>query len=143
MTKKASGKVERATRRVQSVNDEPSLTQQQFKASVDPATIVRHYAQTGLDPYESRKQQMRYGNATSKSFTEAMYQVAEVQSAFQALPAQVRQAYSNDPGRWLSDLEREAQGADEIDAPAASQEPSDPDRETATDRPENADLNTT
>ncbi len=105
--------------RVQSINDDPSMTQQQFKSSVDPTTIVRQYAQSGIDPYESRKQKIRFGNATSKGFTEAMYQVAEVNSAFAELPSETRQSFSNDPSRWLTHLEESRQAPAEIVAPDA------------------------
>ncbi len=111
---------------------EPSLTQQQFKSSVDVNNIVNHYKNTGIDPYESRKQSLRFGTATSKGFTEAMYQVAEVNSAFAELPAETRQSFSNDPTQWLTHLEESAQAPAEIAAPdgpeAVSEDgtPSDP-----------------
>lgn len=81
-----------------------SLTQQGFKDSCDVNNIVRHYESTGFDPYESRKQQIRFGHATSKTFSEAMQQVAEVQSAFAALPATVRHSFQNDPQQWIDHL---------------------------------------
>jgi len=81
-----------------------SLTQQGFKDSCDVNNIVRHYESSGFDPYESRKQQMRFGHATSKSFSEAMQTVAEINSAFAALPAITRQSFSNDPQAWIDSL---------------------------------------
>jgi len=78
-----------------------SLTQQGFKDSCDINNIVRHYEASGFDPYESRKQQIRFGHATSKTFSEAMQTVAEIQSAFSALPADTRQSFQNDPQAWI------------------------------------------
>jgi len=81
-----------------------SLTQQGFKDSCDVNNIVRHYESTGFDPYESRKQKIRFGHATSKTFSEAMQMVAETNSAFASLPATVRQSFSNDPQQWIDSL---------------------------------------
>lgn len=103
-------------------NHEPSLTQQQFKASVDVNNIVRSYARTGIDPYESRKQNMRFQDMTAQSFTESAFKVAEINSAFAELPAEIRQTFSNDPSQWLESLEGETQGSDEIVPPVDAQE---------------------
>jgi len=81
-----------------------SLTQQGFKDSCDVNNIIRHYESSGFDPYESRKQQIRYGHATSKSFSEAMQMVAETNSAFASLPAKTRQGFQNDPQAWIDSL---------------------------------------
>jgi len=93
-----------------------SLTQQGFKDSCDVNNILKAYANTGFDPFESRKQQMRFGNATSKSFSEAMQQVAEIQSAFSELPAKVRQSFQNDPQAWI----------DHLSTPQATPKPENP-----------------
>lgn len=107
---RSPGRRPSSSRRSSLAFNDKSLTQQQFKSTVDVNNIVAHYAQTGIDPYESRKASLRYGDATSKSFSEAMYQVAEVNSAFHALPAQERAYYNNDPVQWLesSEAAREA-----------------------------------
>jgi len=93
-----------------------SLTQQGFKDSCDVNNILKAYANTGFDPFESRKQQMRFGHATSKSFSEAMQQVAEINSAFSELPAKVRQSFHNDPQEWI----------DHLSTPQATPEPEKP-----------------
>lgn len=115
-SRRASG-----SRRSSFKDTSPSLTQQQFKSSVDVNNIVRHYANTGIDPYESRKQRIRFGDATEKSFTDAMYQVAEVNSVFAKLPAVERQSFSNDPRRWLASLEAQAIAEAEIVPPEAAE----------------------
>ena len=120
MTKKNAAKqlpkVERKGR-VQTACNDPSLTQQQFKASVDVNNIVNHYKNTGIDPYESRKQRVRFGDAASQSFQQAMYHCAEVNSAFASLPAQIRSDFANDPERWLLSLEGGSEGSPEITPP--------------------------
>lgn len=124
-SKNKSPKVERPGRHSISFDD-PSLTQQQFKQSVDVNNIVNHYKNTGVDPYESRKQSMHFGDATSKSFTEAMYQVSEVNSAFHNLTAKERQSFSNDPSQWLTSLEGAYKAQHEIVPPPASEDVSEP-----------------
>jgi len=104
-----------------------SLTQQGFKDSHDINNIVRHYANTGFDPYESRKQQMRFGHATSKNFSEAMQQVAEINSAFSELPAKVRQSFQNDPQQWIDSLSTpQATPQPEKPASGSTEPPSEP-----------------
>lgn len=65
----------------------PSITQQHFKESCDATNIVNRFTNTGLDPYADRKAQERFGHATSQTFQEAMFTVAEINSRFQALPS--------------------------------------------------------
>lgn len=79
----------------------PSITQQHFKNECDVNNIVRRYAQTGIDPYELRKQGVRFGRASSQDFTEAMFMVSEVQNQFADLPADIRGKFDNDPAKLL------------------------------------------
>lgn len=111
-----------------------SVTQQHFKESSDINNIVARYAQTGLDPYEDRKARERFGEATSQSYEEAMFTVAEIQSRFNELPATTRSKYHNDPSNLLDafhDPEQQAELAElglcdpveEIVPPEPAQEP--------------------
>lgn len=99
----------------------PSVVQRHFRDQQNVNNIVARYKQTGLDPYADRIGNQRFGFATSKSFTEAMQQVAAVQSAFATLPSAVRAEYENDPAQWL-DSQGQDQGSDEIVPPEALQE---------------------
>ncbi len=110
------------SRRLSISNTEPSLTQQHFKASVDVNTIVKNYARTGIDPYENRKANMRFSEQTGQSFTEALYRVAEINSAFADLPAAERNSFSNDPSRWLDSIQYPDKGTTEIVPSADVQE---------------------
>ncbi len=58
-----------------------SLTDQSFTQSCDVNNIVRHYEQTGVDEFAQRKNQERFGVATTLSYEEAMRNHADVQSA--------------------------------------------------------------
>jgi len=139
--------------RVQTTFTKPSLTQQQFKDSVDVNKIVKQYAETGVDPYAARRATMRYGEVPSQDYTEAMFHVAEVNSAFHALPAVERASYQNDPARWLAAQEAAEAQNPGSDTPEPTSEPSEPSEASdeasqpapqgAQNRPEDADLNIT
>lgn len=97
-----------------------SLTDQSFTAACDVNSIVRHYEQTGIDPFFDRKINQQFGDASTTSYEDAMRQVAEVNSAFAAMPAAERSRYANDPSRWLTAIETYKASLE------ASEEPSDP-----------------
>jgi len=80
---------------------EGGRTQQHFTESVDVNNIVAHYLHTGVDPFEERKKLATFGYATSLQFSEAMQNIAQVQSAFEELPADERKGFANDPGQWI------------------------------------------
>jgi len=80
---------------------------------------VARYVATGLDPYADRIGKQTFGFASSRSFTEAMQAVAEVESAFAALPSEIRSEFSNDPAQWLESLGTPDKGSPEIVDPEA------------------------
>lgn len=82
-----------------------SQTQQHFTEQCDITNIVEQYARTGHDPYADRLANQRFGNATSKTYDEAMREVAQVQSDFNELPQPLREQYDNDPANYLSAIE--------------------------------------
>lgn len=98
-----------------------SLTQQQFRESSDVNNIVKHYETTGFDPYAARRAAQTFGFATAKSFSEAMQNVAEVESAFAELPSETRSAFANDPARWLAHTATQDKAPPEIVQEAASE----------------------
>jgi len=113
----------------------PSPTQQHFKDEADVNNIVAHYAQTGIDPYIDRLKRRTFGYATSQTFEEAMRNTAEVNSAFEDLPSEVRQGFSNDPGQWIDSMAGPPPQDETIVPPEAPEEPPIPD-ETAPDSAE-------
>jgi len=90
------------TKRYSAKKHPVSETQQHFRDSTDVNNIVRQFHSTGVDPYLSRKAQAKFGEATTTSFTEAMYNVAHIQSVFNELPSQTRAAFNNDPAQMLA-----------------------------------------
>ena len=103
-----------------------SKTQQHFKDSCDVNNIVAHYQQTGVDPYADRRASQQFGFATSETYESAMRNVAEVNSAFAALPSEERALHLHDPARWLS-----AQASPEVEDPENS--PPEPPQEPTPD----------
>lgn len=57
-----------------------SLTDQSFTSSCDVNNIIRHYENTGVDPYAHRKAAANYGAVPNLSFSEAMQNKAEFDS---------------------------------------------------------------
>lgn len=103
-----------------------SKTQQHFAASHDVNNIINHFRVTGIDPYAERQTQQTFGYASSKSFSDAMQNVTEVQSAFAELPAHVRRGFSDDPARWLDHITKPPQDEPPFVDPEPSEAPSSP-----------------
>lgn len=82
-------------------------TDKSFAPSCDVNNIVRHYEQTGIDPYIDRQKLARFDAVPPLTYEEAMFKVAEVKSAFALLPSQERAKHANDPTRWLEHLQAE------------------------------------
>lgn len=77
-----------------------SMTKQAFKDEVDINKIIERYAEYGVQPLASG--QPKYGDFSDGfSFHDALSAVREVEEDFAALPARVRDACENDPGKYL------------------------------------------
>lgn len=83
-----------------------SLTDQSFAPACDVNRIVKHYQDTGLDPYRERLAKAHWGIATTQTFADAMRIKAEFDSAFALLPLSERERYNNDPEAWLAEIGR-------------------------------------
>ena len=119
--------------------DQPSRTQQQFADDANVNTIVRRFAETGVDPYASRAEAARYGFATSIDFKTAMDNVAEVNSAFAQLPAKTRAEFDNDPAAWLSaQIDQIPGGPEDPEIPSGDPEPPEEVSEPENPPPEGA-----
>lgn len=77
-----------------------SLAKQSFREECDINTIVRNFGLTGQLPDDVRPP--TYGDFSGIfDFHSAMNAVAEAQEAFDALPAEVRARFHNDPGAFV------------------------------------------
>ena len=81
-------------------NNEPSMTQQNFKDEVDINTIVERFGLTGKLPDDLREPS--YGDYTEvEDFQTAMNAVIKAKEEFMKLPGNIRARFENDPQQYL------------------------------------------
>lgn len=84
--------------------EEPSLAQQHFKDECDINNILRQFNITGLLPESPLSP--RYGDFSGISdYHTALNRVIAAQDEFEALPAQIRARFDNDPSKLIEFLE--------------------------------------
>jgi phage internal scaffolding protein len=84
--------------------EEPSLAQQHFKDECDINNILRQFNVTGMLPASTLSP--RYGDFTGiGDYHTALNRVMAVQDEFEALPAQIRARFDNDPAQLIEFLE--------------------------------------
>lgn len=84
--------------------EEPSLAQQQFKDECDINNILHQFNVTGLFPENPLSP--RYGDFTGiKDYQSALNAVIAAESEFDALPAQIRARFNNNPEELINFLE--------------------------------------
>ena len=84
--------------------EDASLAQQHFKEECDINTILQKFNVTGLLP--ANPLSPRYGDFTGiGDYHTAMNRVLAVQDEFEALPAQIRARFDNDPENLIEFLE--------------------------------------
>ena len=108
--------------------EEPSLAQQHFKDECDINNILRQFNITGLLPTSPLSP--RYGDFSGiVDYHSALNAVIAAENEFEALPAQLRARFQNDPEQLINFLEDET-NRDEavklglIDQKASENEPS-------------------
>ncbi len=89
-------------------NDEPSMTQQQFKDEADINTIMARYQKTGVlvDPLTQVTRKPMFDDFSELGdFRDHQQAVVDAQEMFMQLPSKLRARFSNDPAellQWLS-----------------------------------------
>lgn len=87
-----------------SIDEDESVTQQQFKEECDINEIVRRFGLTGELPENVRMPVS--GDFTGVSdFTSAMQMIQQAEEAFMQFPGEVRARFQNDPSRMIAFLE--------------------------------------
>lgn len=87
--------------------EEPSLAQQHFKEECDINTILQKFNITGMLPQSTLSP--RYGDFTGiGDYHTALNRVIAAQDEFEALPAQIRARFNNDPAQLIEFLQDEA-----------------------------------
>lgn len=86
--------------------EEPSLAQQHFKDECDINTILERFNITGLLPQSPLSP--RYGDFSGiGDYHTALNRVIAAQDEFEALPAQIRARFDNDPAKLIEFLQNE------------------------------------
>jgi len=93
------------SRRVQTINTEPTRTQRQFQDQVNVNNIIKKYKKTGSITHIRNAQQGIYADLTQiPDYAEALMQIQHAQQAFEAIPAHIRLKFNNDPSRLIDYL---------------------------------------
>lgn len=104
--------------KVQTVNTEPSLTQQQFKDQTDINRIMAQYEKMGISYGNLPNDQSAvYGDVSliPNNYQEILHKVAAAEAAFLQLPAELRSQYNNNPQDlvdWLAKPENNAKAVE-------------------------------
>lgn len=86
--------------------EEPSLAQQHYKDECDINNILRQFNITGLLPESPLSP--RFGDFTGiGDYHTALNRVMAAQNEFEALPAQIRARFNNDPAQLIEFLDDE------------------------------------
>lgn len=80
--------------------DGDGRTKQSFKAESDINHIMARYAKTGVLEFVNQHA-AQYGDCTGIEFEAGMRTIAAAKSMFADLPAELRNRFENDPGRFL------------------------------------------
>ncbi|AXH78034.1 MAG: internal scaffolding protein [Microviridae sp.] len=96
ITKRADGRV-----RVQTINEEPSKTQQQFKDECDINNIVKKFSTTGEFTHLTSKEGRYADFSQITDYRDMLDTVLYAQEAFASLPADVRLRFQNNPAELL------------------------------------------
>lgn len=87
--------------------EEPTLAQQHFKEECDINTILQKFSITGILPEAPLSP--RYGDFSGISdYHTALNRVIAAQDEFEALPAQIRARFDNDPAKLIEFLDNDA-----------------------------------
>lgn len=99
ISKRANGK-----RRVQTIFEGPSLTQQQFKDDCDVNFIMDKYMKTGVWPATDKKGM--YADVSEIGDYQSMLeQVKLADEAMMTLPPELRNRFGGDPGAFIAYLQ--------------------------------------
>lgn len=92
---------ENGTLDIAHINNEPSLTQQQFKDECDINTIMRSYQETGTISHLNPRPGIYEDFSGVQDFKESMDLVEYAKKEFMLLPAKVRSRFNNNPAELV------------------------------------------
>lgn len=101
MIKKSERSNAKNTIRVMTINDEPSRTQQQFKADVNVNNIMKRYRKTGQIVHLNNRKGIYADLTNVEGYFESLNKIALANQAFEQLPSEIRRRFQNDPKALL------------------------------------------
>jgi phage internal scaffolding protein len=88
-------------RKFSSINNEPSMTQQQFKAECDVNNIMAKYKKTNMISHLS-KHDGSFGDFSSiEDYQTSLNKLMIAQESFGLLPSELRNKFHNDPAKLI------------------------------------------
>lgn len=88
--------------RIQTINSEPTMTQQQFKDEVNINNIMKKYQRTGVITHLNNRQGKFADISNAPDYLEAQQIIVKADQAFDQLPSDIRQRFHNDPAEMLA-----------------------------------------
>lgn len=95
---------------VRTVNNEPSMTQQQFKQDCDVNYIMDKFRKTGTITHLRKEPGAYLDLLDMPDYQQSLQTVINAQNSFMELDAETRLRFDNDPGKfleWLGDPKNE------------------------------------
>ena len=89
-----------------SFQDSPSLTKSEQADACDTNKILERFVRTGIIDHV-QQHEPQYGDFENFDFQDAQNKVAAATQMFEALPAQTRQEFGNDPSNFLTFIAEE------------------------------------
>lgn len=97
--------------RVATVNDEPSLTKQEFKDETDINVLLERFMKNNEPPPAPLPE--HFMDLTGRTtYFEMHSKMAEAKDAFYQLDPKIRYQYQNDPSKWADDVVRTIENGD-------------------------------
>lgn len=92
-------------KRVATINDQPTMTQQQYKDQVNVNKIMEKYKQTGSIAHLRNSASGVYADLSQiPDYPTALMQVRQAQEAFEQIPSHIRMKFNNNPALLISYL---------------------------------------
>jgi len=92
---------ENGKRRVATINNQPSKTQQQFKDEVNVNNIMKKYRATGTITHLNNKEGKFADISNAQDYLESIQTITTANEAFHQLPSEIRRRFHNDPAELL------------------------------------------
>jgi len=86
--------------KIQTNNNQPSMTKQSLKDDADVNKIIKRYNKTGVLPNMNKLESI-YGQITSQDLQDALNKVDSSYEAFSEVPSDIRAQFGNDAGAFI------------------------------------------